>query len=106
VASAPISIARENGADFVLLIVGGEIDFTTATVLSSALDDALAAGPNNVLVDMSGVTFIDSSGLTALIHGYKAATRAEGWLSIRDPSAVVTRLLALTGQLERFTTRG
>jgi anti-anti-sigma factor len=101
---APLSVACDFDGGDALLTVCGEIDTSSASALLQALDDAVAAGSRNVVVDMSAVTFIDSSGLTTLIHGYKATRRGQGWLSIREPSAVVTRLLTLTGQLERFTT--
>jgi anti-anti-sigma factor len=51
---------------------------------------------------MAEVSFMDSSGLRVLIAGYKAAEQAGGALGVRNPSDVVTRLLEITGQLDRF----
>lgn len=91
------------GGDCAVLTVSGELDTSSSPVLGQALDEALAAGSATVVVDMRAVTFIDSSGLTTLIHAYKAVRARHGSLTVREPSRVVTKLLTLTGQLERFT---
>lgn len=65
-----------------------------------------AEGNSKVVVDLAGVNFIDSSGLSALIYAYKEARERDGSLSVRSPSAVVARLLDMTGQSERFLNPG
>jgi anti-anti-sigma factor len=81
--------------------VSGELDAATASDLESALADAVASG-GRVELDLSAVTFIDSSGLRALIVSRQAASDAGGTLVLGATTAVVDRLLQLTGLDESF----
>ena len=69
-----VELLTEPGATVVA--VSGEVDLSTERLLRETLDRALAA-PAPVLVDLCGCTFIDSSGLGALLAGVRAA-RASG----------------------------
>jgi anti-anti-sigma factor len=51
---------------------------------------------------MTGVTFLDSSGLRVLIGAYKEAEERGGRLRLRSPSDGVVRLLEITGLADRF----
>ena len=72
--------------------VRGEIDMASADELSAALDDV--AAEERVVVDLSGVDFMDSSGLAVLLRQSMRRRNAGGALQIRRPSAPVSRLLA------------
>lgn len=98
--SLSVSTAAENDQTIVAAI--GEVDAASADVLRAAIFDVIEGGQPKVAVDMSEVSFIDSSGLRVLIAGFKAAESAGGALSVRAPSDAVRRLLEITGQLERF----
>jgi stage II sporulation protein AA (anti-sigma F factor antagonist) len=73
----------------------GEIDMATAPALSEALLAAVA-GANAITVDMSDVTFMDSSGLQAILAAAAEAT-AEEPLVVKDPSPAVLRVMELVG---------
>ena len=60
--------------------------------LSAAIDQASA-----VVVDLSAVGFMDSSGLSALVGAVHRARRQGGELTVRDPSVPVRTLLELSG---------
>lgn len=55
-----------------LLAVHGDVDLKTAKLFRMALDDASGDGKPRLIVDMSEVPFMDSSGLAALIGAQKA----------------------------------
>ena len=76
------------------LVVGGDVDLASAPALREALAD-----PAVVVVDMAAVTFIDAAGLGVLIEAHR---RHRAGLTLRVPSAIVRRLLALTGHLDTF----
>lgn len=78
------------------LIVTGEIDAHTAPTLAEALSGSGA----DVRLDMSGVQFVDSSGLRVLIEAHQRAEAAGGRLTIADPSDAVRRLLEISGVSE------
>jgi anti-anti-sigma factor len=78
-----------------MVAVTGEIDPTTAALFRTALEEAGTRAPR-VVVDLSGVTFIDSTGISALIHAHQSV-RPPGTLVLRSPSPTARRLLDLTG---------
>jgi anti-sigma B factor antagonist len=74
----------------------GDIDTQSAPQLSASLDRIMASGGRHVVIDLSGVRFIDSSGLVALVTGSNRLRKAAGDLRIAAPSEPVLRLLNLT----------
>jgi anti-anti-sigma factor len=78
------------------LRVSGELDVNTVPHLWASL--SFAFEPDRpIRVDMSEVTFIDSSALAALL-----STADERGMQIVDPSPQVRRLLSITGLADRF----
>ncbi|MFD8277392.1 STAS domain-containing protein [Streptomyces flaveolus] len=74
----------------------GEIDHDTAHQVRQALNVAGTRRPR-IVVDLRHVTFMDSSGLNALIAAHQAVTEAGGWLRLAAPTAPVQRVLQLVG---------
>ena len=89
-----IEIAREGAATVVR--PQGEIDVRTVPALRRALDDAFAAGGADLVVDLSAVTFIDSSGLGALLGRYRRMPAGRSMI-LRAPRPHVLALLRLAG---------
>lgn len=74
----------------------GRLDVTAAPGLREQLRTVIDAGDSRVVVDMSGVDAIDSSGLGALLYGLKAARQAGGDLRIVAPNQQVRSVLDVT----------
>ncbi len=85
------SVREEDGTPVVYL--SGELDLTSAGQFSTAIDAALASHPGRLVLDASGLTFMDSSGIVLLVS---AAQRVQE-VQVRDPSPIVRRLIELTG---------
>jgi anti-sigma B factor antagonist len=86
----------------VVVTVRGNLDIDSATVLTTTLDQVLERPVPRVVVDLSGVAFCDSTGLSAFVVGHNRATAAGGWLRLAAPSDWMARLLdtvGLTGRL-------
>ncbi len=81
----------------VRVVCAGEVDCSTAPALRRAIDDALAGGPPVVTVDLSGVTFLDSAGLSVLAVAHRTADRAGTRLRVLVATRAVTRALQVTG---------
>ncbi len=81
----------------------GEIDASTCAILESGLSTDSAEPVT--CIDMSGVTFIDSSGLRVLVAHREVLSRANQPLELRNASASVIRLLEITGLAGIFTTQ-
>ena len=87
----------------VLVVIRGEIDIAT----SPALKATLAAGlGRDIEVDLSGVTFMDASGIGVLLAARRQAAEAGGSLTLRAPSAAVRRLTEVLGLDEVLPTVG
>jgi len=75
----------------------GEIDSTSAPVLRERLEDVLAGDVQQLVVDLVGVTFLDSAGLCVLAAAHrKAATQGIG-MQVLAASRAVIRPLQITG---------
>jgi anti-sigma B factor antagonist len=87
----------EKTADAVVVTPIGEIDRDTAPRLREVLEQAVqdAAG-GTVEVDMANVSFMDSSGIGALLAGHQQAGSAGGTFRLRNPSEAVRSVLEIT----------
>ena len=81
-----------------VLTVGGEIDHHGALYLRQFADDAIKCHrPVRLVLDMSGVSFMDSSGLGFIMGRFALMREFGGSTAVRDPSPCVERVLKLTG---------
>ena len=85
-----------------VLSLVGELDSLAAGQLAETLDkiDSRASG---VVLDMQGVTFIDSSGLRTLIQARQMFPDDPSALTLRGAQSSTTRLLELTGLTDYFS---
>jgi anti-sigma B factor antagonist len=77
--------------------VGGELDMESGPCLRDQLTCMIRAIGPRLALDLTGVTFIDCSGLTALLTARKAAQAQGGWLRLVAVSRCVGRLVQITG---------
>ena len=75
----------------------GEIDLGTAHRLNEAALEAMQACGPSVVLDLSGVTFMDSTGLKVLLAVHKRAELAGGRLVLAGATRSVTRVVSITG---------
>jgi anti-anti-sigma factor len=85
------------------LVVAGELDAHSAPGLRERLG-ASTDGAETVL-DMSGITFMDSSGLRVLIDAHRQAADRERRLVVVEPSPSVRRVLEIAGVLDHLDVR-
>jgi anti-sigma B factor antagonist len=74
----------------------GRLNMVAAPALKNLVEETVASGQTRIVVDLGQVTFIDSSGLGALISGLKATRQAGGDLRIADVPEQVMTVLRLT----------
>lgn len=94
-------IVQSDGPDGLDVVVVGEMDIDTAPELRSRLLDAVRAH-DVVILDLAGVTFIDSQGLSMLIRVNAEAQSAGSVLRIGRASHRVRQLLELTNLTSLF----
>ena len=99
----PAEIQTQQDGDSVTITVHGEIDLSTADDLDAAIRDAEDTEIGQIVVDLSDLAFLDSSGLSVLLKA-SVRSREDGNRISFVPSKheVVTRLIALTGTGEIF----
>ncbi len=87
-----------------VIALRGDLDPHTAPLLEAALAD-LGSGPNmdRVVIDLGGISFIDSSGLRVFVTARASLADAGIELALRNPSANTRRLLDITGLGELIT---
>ena len=73
----------------------GEWDVTVSGQLRGVLAAQVLAGSHQLVVDLSGLIFLDLSCLYALLEALQLADRAGGTLQLMSPPPLVTRLMAL-----------
>jgi anti-sigma B factor antagonist len=100
--SAPFEMSSEVQGDRGRLTVTGELDIATAPQLDEAAAELLANGIRQLLIDLSGLSFIDSSGLRTLI-GLNDRAAVEDWtLSLVRPSEPSLSVFQITGADENL----
>jgi anti-sigma B factor antagonist len=86
-----------------IICVEGEVDLSNAVDLRDASLAALSDGASSLVVDCTELTFIDSTGLGALISAYREAHERLGSVTIRHATPMMLRVLETTG-LDEFLT--
>jgi anti-sigma B factor antagonist len=87
----------------VTVTVTGEVDYSNSEEIAGGIHGAITDwSPPNVEVDLREATFIDSTGLGALIEGYRAAVAAGVGFRVVNPSDTFRRVLAVTGLSDFF----
>jgi anti-anti-sigma factor len=92
-----LSVVRADVGGVVVLGVRGEIDYQSVGALTRALPPADPTAGSRVIVDLGGVTFMDSSGVNALVAAHHATRAAQGWLRLAGAHGPVLRTLQLVG---------
>lgn len=95
-----VQVAHRHGTLTVTLT--GEVDLDTSPRLHQALQEGDAPWGTHVVADLSGVTFMDSTGVRALLACYERAQEHGGTLSITGAGGLVERILYLSGVLSLF----
>jgi anti-sigma B factor antagonist len=91
------------GTKIAILPLKGRIDSKVASEIRQLFQHLLNAGYANILVEMSGVTFLDSAGLGVLVSGMSKCRSAGGTLCLCQPSEAVQVVLTLSAT-ERILT--
>lgn len=81
----------------VVLTVGGEVDLATAPQLRAKLIDLVEDGAGSVVVDLTPVAFMDSTGLEALLAGHRRARARGRSIRLVCPEGQVLWVLQITG---------
>jgi anti-sigma B factor antagonist len=90
------SITIDRDGDRAVMVISGELDLRTRDELSAAATRILQDA-STVIADLGRVTFVDSSGLSALVAARREAARLEREFRIRAAHGSVARVLEISG---------
>lgn len=94
---AEITLRNEDPDERTRIIAAeGEVHVSTANAVSEAIGAALADGRTAIVLDLTDVGFIDSTGLSVLLNALRRITRARGRLALVCTSPTVLRLFTIT----------
>jgi anti-anti-sigma factor len=84
------------------VVCSGELDMATAPIFDEAITRAHELHPGDITADLAGVTFMDSSGITALVMAHRRIASTCSHLRIKNIQSPVARVLELTGVAEHL----
>jgi len=100
--SADLSLATRTEGLATVVVAQGEIDLSTIPQLTEKLDDLIAQDQVDLIIDMAGVDFIDSTGLGALVGARKKALSKDGSVHLACVQAKVLKIFKITQLTEIF----
>jgi anti-sigma B factor antagonist len=100
-----LGIAAESQQFSVVMRLSGEADLSTLGQLRDALNDQISGGARQLIIDLSGLRFADSSSIRALTDAHLALRAQGGTLELVDPQPNVARILVLLGINQVLTVR-
>ncbi|MGH2658474.1 MAG: STAS domain-containing protein [Actinomycetota bacterium] len=95
---------NENG--WAVLQVRGEVDLYTSPQLRDGITELLDQGANRIVIDLSGIEFMDSTGLGVLVVGLKRAKERNGEFALVCREGSVQKILSITGLDRVFSIHG
>jgi anti-sigma B factor antagonist len=99
-----LAIALDNRHTPPVLALHGDIDLNTAPQLVEAAARLIDDGSSVLVLDLSGVAFCDSSGLSALVRLRNRVHPVGGRIDLARPTVIVQRVLEVSGLTEIFRT--
>ncbi len=101
--SVTVEFGSEGAPSWPVVKVAGEIDIETSPALEERLRSVLDQGHSSVVIDLAGVTFLDSTGLSVLIGGLRRCQDGGGELRLVSPRPNVRKVLEVTGLIGTFS---
>ena len=98
-----IDIKNEPDAGALVFKLRGSLDIGTSPSVRAALLEAAQQGNHDVIVDLSQLEFLDSTGLGALIGAHRRAMENGGSLRLVVNDGPIARLLNITGLMRAFS---
>ena len=96
----PLAVERTSDEGVELVLVEGELDIATAPRLISVLNRAVQQALQSLVVDLSEVDFMDSTGLALLINAHRRLTRRRKGFAVVCPPGPLWRVFEVTAMVD------
>jgi anti-sigma B factor antagonist len=80
-----------------IITLRGQLDLETAPRMQAALAELMSRNISRVVIDLSGLTFCDSIGLSAFVLVHRQCADAGGYLRLAEPGPFLARVLTVLG---------
>lgn len=90
-----MTVESEKSENGVLICVAGEVDLYSSPELRKAILKSVPSAGGEIGVDLSAVTYIDSSGVATLVEGLRSARESGAGFVLMSPSTAVLQVLEL-----------
>lgn len=97
-----IDIKTENHGETLIFRLRGSLDLATSPTVRAALVEAASEGKHEIVVDLTKLEFLDSTGLGALIGAHRRAMERGGGVRLAVGDGPIARLLNITGLIRVF----
>jgi anti-sigma B factor antagonist len=97
-----VDIKTENHGEALVYKLRGSLDLATSPSVRAALTQAASQGRHEIVVDLTRLEFLDSTGLGALIGAHRRALENGGTLRLVVSEGSIARLLNITGLIRVF----
>jgi anti-sigma B factor antagonist len=97
-----IETESENGGKTLVFKLSGSLDLATSGTVREALAKVAKGGSHDLIVDLTHVDFLDSTGLGALIGAHRRAAEGGGQVRLVVAGGTIARLLNITGLVRVF----
>jgi anti-sigma B factor antagonist len=91
-----VATVESDSEPYTLIELTGEADVTNSDALRDLLDAEAAKQPRTLIIDLSGLRFMDSSALHVLLRANRTLDRQGGVLALASPREAVAKMLRLT----------
>lgn len=104
VREGPLTIRVKQSGSTRRLELGGELELSTAPAFSTQLEQAISDGTETVVVDMSRLEFLDSTGIALLVEAHKRLNRddEDRFVLVPSEALAVKRVMEVTGLNDQF----
>jgi len=92
-----LQVETRHEGDTAVVAATGEVDVYTAPALDAEITGLLQGGSSRLVVDLTGVSFLDSTGLGVLVKGLKSARDAGGSMHLVVTSERIRKIFDITG---------
>ena len=91
-----VATVESDSEPYTLVELTGEADVTNSDALREVLEAEVAKQPRSMIIDLSGLRFMDSSALHVILRANRVMDRQGGVLALASPREPVAKMLRLT----------
>jgi anti-sigma B factor antagonist len=91
-----VRVEVKKEGDVLVVAVEGELDASTAPELRDKFEELIGRGENKYVVDLAGVGFMDSSGISAIVNLFKRVRIGQGDVRLCNLGSEIMKIFELT----------